>query len=92
MSKEIKELVKISKALADENRFKIFSLISEKGEIACKEITSYFNLTQPTISHHLKVLMDSGLVDVRREGQWGYFSVNKSAISKFSNLLSKHTA
>lgn len=90
MAKELKKIVKIAKALADENRFKIFTTISEKGEIACKEITSMFNLTQPTISHHLKVLMESGLIDFRKEGQWSYFFVNKDALDEYLSTLAKH--
>jgi ArsR family transcriptional regulator len=90
MQKDSKKIVKIAKALADENRFKIFTTISEKGEIACKEITSLFNLTQPTISHHLKVLMESGLIDFRKEGQWSYFFVNKEVLDKYVSSLAEH--
>lgn len=90
MQKKSKKFVKIAKALADENRFKIFTTISEKGEIACKEITSLFNITQPTISHHLKILMESGLIDYRKEGQWSYFFVNKDVINEYTSSLAKH--
>ncbi|WP_407930512.1 ArsR/SmtB family transcription factor, partial [Ignavibacterium album] len=88
--KDLKQIVKVAKALADESRFKIFTTISEKGEIACKEITSMFNLTQPTISHHLKVLMESGLVSFRKEGQWSYFYVNKEVLDKYVASLAEH--
>lgn len=90
MSKELKQIIKVAKALADENRFKIFTTISEKGEISCKEITSLFNLTQPTISHHLRVLMESGLIDFRKEGQWSYFYVNKEILDKYVSSLAVH--
>lgn len=90
MPKDLKQIVKVAKALADESRFKIFTTISEKGEIACKEITSMFNLTQPTISHHLKVLMESGLIDFRKEGQWSYFFVNKEVLDKYVSSLAEH--
>ncbi len=90
MTKELKQIVKIAKALADENRFKIFTTISERGEIACKEITSKFNLTQPTISHHLKVLLESGLIDFRKEGQWSFFFVNKNVLDKYVSSLAEH--
>lgn len=90
MTKELKQIVKIAKALADENRFQIFTTISEKGEIACKEITSMFNLTQPTISHHLKVLMESGMIDFRKEGQWSYFFVNREVLDKYVSSLAEH--
>lgn len=90
MPKNSKKIIKIAKALADENRFKIFTTISEKGEIACKEITSMIKLTQPTISHHLKVLMECGLIDYRKEGQWSYFFVNKDVIDGYISSLAKY--
>ncbi len=83
MTVDNKNIVKISKALADENRYNIFKTISDEKEIVCKEITNRFNLSQPTISHHLKVLLESGLINVRKEGQWGYFSVNHSVLNEY---------
>ncbi len=84
---ESKQIVKISKALADENRQNVFRTIAQKGEIVCKEITNLFNLSQPTISHHLKILVESGLVNVRKEGQWSYFSVNKKFFREYLSSL-----
>ncbi len=88
---ELKQIVKISKALADENRYRIFQTISNEGEIVCKEITNRFHLKQPTISHHLKILQESGLINVRKEGQWGYFSVNKTKLNEYLSSLKKVT-
>ena len=90
MSISSKKIVMISKALADANRFKIFKMISKKGEISCKNITSYFNLSQPTISHHLKILMESGLIEARKEGQWGFFSVNRETLNVYLSSLEQH--
>jgi len=87
MSINSKKIVKISKALADENRYKIFKTIADKGEIVCKEITNLFPLSQPTISHHLKVLMESGLIEVRKEGQWSYFFINKETLKAYKSSL-----
>ncbi len=87
MGYDIKQLVKISKALADENRYKIFQLISEKGEIPCKDITAAFPLSQPTISHHLKVLMESALISFRKEGQWSYFFINQETLDLYLSSL-----
>jgi ArsR family transcriptional regulator len=83
MDFDTKKLVKISKALADENRYRIFKLISEKGEIPCKDITNLFNLSQPTVSHHLKVLTDCDLIGVRKDGQWSYFYVNQDTLNMY---------
>jgi ArsR family transcriptional regulator len=82
-----KKLVKISKALADENRYRIFKTISEKGEIACKDITSLFHLSQPTVSHHLKILTECDLIGVRKEGQWSYFYVNQDTLNLYLSSL-----
>ena len=82
-----KQIVKISKALADKNRYEIFKTIADKGEIVCKEITNLFPLSQPTISHHLKVLMESGLIDVRKNGQWSYFSINEETLKAYKSAL-----
>ncbi|RMG27011.1 MAG: transcriptional regulator [Methanobacteriota archaeon] len=87
MSADIATIVKISKALADENRYRIFKLISEKGEIPCKDITAAFPLSQPTISHHLKVLMESGLISFRKEGQWSYFYINQQTLDLYLTFL-----
>ncbi len=73
------QLVKISKALGDETRFRIFHKISQRGEMSCKEVVETFHVSQPTISHHLRVLVESGLLRARKEGQWTYFSIKKKA-------------
>jgi ArsR family transcriptional regulator len=83
------KISKLAKALADETRCKIFELIAKSKEISCKEITEKIGLRQPTISHHLKILTESGLVDVRREGQFHYFSVNKKTLAEFSSYLAQ---
>ncbi len=83
------KISKIAKALADETRCKIFELIAKSKEISCKEITEKIGLKQPTISHHLKTLQESGIINVRREGQFHYFSLNDQVLREFSNYLNK---
>lgn len=68
---------KIFKALSDPKRLKILDLLSCGEKCAC-EILEYFNFTQPTLSHHMKVLIDSGLVDTRKEGIWNYYKINNT--------------
>lgn len=85
----MKKLVKISKALADENRYKIFQLISESGMLSCKEITAMFSLSQPTVSHHLKVLLESELVSFQKEGQWSYFYINQDVLNFYLSSLNE---
>ena len=89
MSSDTKNLVKISKALADETRYRIFKMIAQKGEIPCKDIVEVFHVSQPTISHHLKVLMESGLVQARKEGQWTYFSIDRSAWEMYVTTINR---
>ncbi len=83
------KISKVAKALSDETRCKIFELIAKAKEISCKEVTEKIGLRQPTISHHLKVLQESGLVNVKKQGQFHYFSVNKQTLEEFSNYLTK---
>lgn len=66
------QIEKISKALADETRLQIFEAIFAKGQMNCSEIVSMRGVTPATVSHHLKVLNEAGLVQCRREGQFVY--------------------
>ncbi len=66
------QLEKISKALADETRLRIFEAISAKDQINCGEIVSMRGVTPATVSHHLKILSEAGLIACRREGQFVY--------------------
>jgi len=84
-----REFTRICKALADPRRLEIFTLIARKGEISCGEIAERFPIGQPTVSHHLKLLLDAGLVDVRREGQFGFFSPRLDVFEKYLRQLEK---
>lgn len=75
MSKNYTDNVKIFKALSDSNRLKILDILSCGEKCAC-DILEYFNFTQPTLSHHMKVLIDCGLVLCRKEKLWNYYSLN----------------
>jgi len=66
------QIEKISKALADETRLKIFAAISAKRRMNCGEIVSLQGVTPATVSHHLKILNEAGLVQCRKEGQFVY--------------------
>ena len=74
------------KALADETRVEIFDMLSEGEFCACK-ILEEFNITQPTLSYHMKILCDSGLVDGRRDGVWMKYSINKNGLDSLKNLF-----
>ena len=66
---------KVFKALSDAKRLKIINLLS-KGEMCGCRILEEFDFTQPTLSHHMKILVECGLVDARKEGTWSYYKLN----------------
>ncbi len=81
--------LKISKALADETRYKILRTLIAKGEINCGELEKHFTLSQPTISHHLKILFDCGLIASKKKGQHSLLTLNKDNLNKYLNMLKK---
>ncbi len=79
---------RISKALADETRLLIFEAISKSGEMNCGEIVSLRGVTPATVSHHLKILADAGLIECHKRGQFVYSRADRNTISKYTNALS----
>lgn len=86
MDSNYEENSKIIKALSDANRLKIIDILSCGEKCAC-DILEKFNFTQPTLSHHMKVLMDCGLVHCRKDGLWSYYSLNNSNCNKLILFL-----
>jgi len=83
------EIEKISKALADETRLRIFEAISASGHMNCGQIVSMRGLTPATVSHHLKVLSEARLIDCRRQGQFVYSQAVPETIAAYSRALAK---
>jgi ArsR family transcriptional regulator len=83
------EIEKISKALADETRLKIFETISTTKHMNCGEIVSIGGVTPATVSHHLKILSDAGLIACRREGQFVYSEAVPETIAAYAKALAK---
>ena len=83
------DLAKVFKALADPVRLRLFSLIAsfDGGQACVCDLTGEFDVSQPTISHHLKVLRDAGLVDSERRATWVYYWVLPEALARLSSLL-----
>lgn len=77
---------KIIKAMADSNRLKIIDILSCGEKCAC-DLLEEFHFTQPTLSHHMKVLMECGLVNCRKEGLWSHYSLNRSHCDKLILFL-----
>jgi ArsR family transcriptional regulator len=79
---------RLLKALADPTRLRILSLLSRhEGEVCVFEIVESFTLEQPTISHHLRILRDAGLVDCRKRGLWAYYYVRREALSRAGEVI-----
>jgi ArsR family transcriptional regulator len=83
------ELSRMFKALSDPIRLRLLSLIAshEGGEACVCDLTGPFDVSQPTISHHLKVLREAGLVGSERRATWVYYWVLPEALAKLSALL-----
>lgn len=76
--------VKIFKALADINRLKIINLLKE-GELCACELTIALPNSQSTVSHHLSVLKNAGLIKERKDGKWSYFRLSDGAVIELLN-------
>ena len=83
------EIEKISKALADETRLRIFEAISASDQMNCGQLVSMRGVTAATVSHHLKILSDAGLIRCRREGQFVYNEAIPETIASYSRALAK---
>ena len=83
------ELAKIFKAIADPVRLRLLSLIAshEGGEACICDLNEAFDLSQPTISHHMKVLHEAGLVDRDKRGVWVYYRVRPQALASLAALI-----
>lgn len=71
----------IFKALSEVKRLKIVEMLS-CGEMCACELLKHFDFAQSTLSHHMKVLSDCGLVDIRKEGKWSYYQLNSKEANK----------
>jgi ArsR family transcriptional regulator, arsenate/arsenite/antimonite-responsive transcriptional repressor len=85
---EAKDVALICKALSDDNRLRIVRLLTEGEKCACKLLEA-FDITQPTLSHHMKILCECGLVSVRREGKRNHYSINCETLSEFRAFISE---
>ena len=86
---KLSEVEKVSKALADETRLRIFQGISATDQLSCSEIVSTRGVTPATVSHHLKILSEAGLITCRREGQFVYSQAVPEALATYTRALVK---
>src|SRR5579863_7351220 len=80
-------LVRALRALGDPTRFRMVQEVAAGGELCCGQVAERFDVTQPTISHHLKVLFAAGVLSVRSQGKHRYISVNRPLLSSLVDLL-----
>jgi ArsR family transcriptional regulator len=86
---EATELASLFKAIGDPVRLRLLSMIAchEGGEACVCDLTDAFDQTAPTISHHLKVLKQAGLIDSERRGTWVYYWINPTVLERLSVIL-----
>lgn len=85
---ELKRLEKISKALGDINRLKILHHIIGKGGCGqCAAINEEMNLAQPSISHHIKILIEAGLIETAKEGRNHKYTLNPTVLNEYIGAL-----
>lgn len=80
---------KILRALSDENRLAAVRIIAQSGKICARDLLADIDITQPTLSHHMKVLAESGLVDVIKDGRKRYYVINQETADEFLDSLKK---
>jgi ArsR family transcriptional regulator, arsenate/arsenite/antimonite-responsive transcriptional repressor len=90
---DAKALAGMFKAMGDPVRLRLLSLIAshEGGEACVCDLTGEFDVSQPTISHHLRVLREAGLIDSERRGTWVYYWVLPTALDRLGSLLSTNS-
>jgi ArsR family transcriptional regulator len=76
---DVKRTALIFKAFCDENRIKILQMLLSGEKCACR-LLEEMNITQPTLSHHMKILCDSGIVTGRKEGKWMHYSISDEGV------------
>ena len=82
-------VMKMTKALADPTRFRILQAIATARERCCGELARDFPITQATVSQHLKVLTDAGLVEPRRAGQFNYYRLRRDVFDAYQRTLAE---
>ncbi|GAA2657373.1 metalloregulator ArsR/SmtB family transcription factor [Streptomyces lunalinharesii] len=85
------ELAKVFKALGDPVRLRLLSMIASRagGEVCVCDLTPAFDLSQPTISHHLKLLRQAGLIDCERRGTWVYYWLLPEMTDRLAGILTR---
>lgn len=82
----VMDVALICKALSDSNRLQIVQILSDGERCGC-QLLEQFQITQPTLSHHMKILCECGLVSARKEGKWQHYSLNCQTLRAFQSFI-----
>ena len=88
MASEYRETARVFKAFCDENRLQILEMLRSGEKCACK-LLEELQISQSTLSHHMKILCDSGIVHGRKEGKWVYYSLDPLGVERAKELLNE---
>lgn len=83
-----KRISKVLKAISDPKRLEIIDMLS-CGELCACDIQQHFHITQPTLSHDMKVLYEAGLIHIRPQGKWNHYSLNTERLEELNIELSE---
>jgi ArsR family transcriptional regulator len=86
---DAKKIEKISKALGDETRLRIYEVIAAQKNLTCSELVTMQGVTPATISHHLKILTDAELIECRKEGQFVHSRTVPETIAEYTKSLAR---
>lgn len=86
MTSVYNDTVKVFKAFCDENRLKILEQLRTGEKCACK-LLDELHITQPTLSHHMKLLCDADIVQGRKDGKWVHYSINQEGAKRAQEIL-----
>jgi ArsR family transcriptional regulator len=82
------DYMRVFRAFCDENRVRVLELLCNGEQCACVLLDS-LNISQPTLSHHMKILCESGIIKSRREGKWNYYSIDAEGCEYAGKLLNR---
>lgn len=80
------EVANICKAMSDANRLRIIEMLTSGEKCGC-DLLDELQVTQPTLSHHMKVLGDCGLVSSRKDGKWHHYSINRARFAEYKEYI-----
>jgi ArsR family transcriptional regulator len=86
MRGSMRDLLKVFKAVADENRLRILKMLQKKKMCVC-ELAAILGIAQPSVSRHLSILKDAGLVEDQRSGQWVDYSICRDTFNQYASII-----